>query len=231
MKRGLGHVEFVVSFVLFVGFLVFAFYFFSPLEGNRIIDSTLFYTMDEIYSNSSVIIETLSVVISEEVSESLIAIPVDNRQNMGVYIEDSKGNPLAGKFNPLTEIVHIERGEERFFIIKFSEVLGKGNLNDGILLTQEEFFISSSDSLEVVSEKRVEDIFERYEGDGYLELREAFNLPARANFGFRLVLSDNTIEALNPVPEGLEVYSETRRVEVLRLNGASEFGDLEVRIW
>ncbi|NCO11780.1 hypothetical protein CO038_04865 [Candidatus Pacearchaeota archaeon CG_4_9_14_0_2_um_filter_39_13] len=233
-KRGLEHVEFIVSFVFFVGFLLFALYFFSPLKGDRIVDSTLFYTMDEISANTSVALESLSVVIGPEVSAPVVGIRVDDRQDKGAYVENSAGRKLPSHFNPLREIVFTDRMGERFVIIKFSQDIEQGTLGEGnIVLDSENYTVSSSDSRKVISEKRVIELANTYSTEeGYISLKKEFNLPSRANFGFALIISDSErIEAKRDVPAGLEVFSQRERFEILRSDGSSKFADLEVRVW
>ena len=68
-KRGLGHIEAILAFVLFIGFLIFAFYFFSPFSGgNRLLDSSIDYAFREININTSIDMESYSVVINNDVN-------------------------------------------------------------------------------------------------------------------------------------------------------------------
>lgn len=236
-KRGLEHVEFILSFILFVGFLAFALYFFSPLRGDRIVDSTLFYTTDEIVDNVSVEVETLSVIINENVTAGIVGIPVDGRENSKASAEDSQGTLLTNYFDSLGEIVFVQRLGERFVAIKFSSDFSEGQSFEGEELEESNYSVSSSDSQIVLSEKRISALAEKYNSgdEGYQELKKNFNLPSRASFGFSLIFTNGEkIEADRTVPEGLEVFSERKRYEVLRATDKIdkiEFADLEVRVW
>src|SRR5687767_3670455 len=62
-KRGLSHIEFVISFVIFIAFLVFAFMFFNPLESNRTLKSTSEYAWIELSDLAKAEAETYSISI------------------------------------------------------------------------------------------------------------------------------------------------------------------------
>ena len=56
-------------------------------------------------------------------------------------------------------------------------------------------------------------------------------MPNRVNFGAVLVLSDNVIKMEREIPEGLDVFANSKRLEILRSDGTLEFGELSVKIW
>ena len=227
-KKGMQHVEFIISFVIFVGFLVLAFYFFSPVRGDRIVESTLFYTSDEIAENVSVNINLFSITV-KDVEEDLIAIPFPEQSGLNARVEDVNGNIIDSGFDNTN--VHVDITGVDFLIVGFSEDFEPGSLNGGMVLT-EGYTISSSEIREVYSEKRLRALQSFYEGEGgYEESKEEFNLPARGNFGFVLEIGEDKISAERNIPEGLEVFSQNDRVEVLRENGEVDFGEFRVLIW
>jgi hypothetical protein len=67
--------------------------------------------------------------------------------------------------------------------------------------------------------------------ENYFALKEHFNIQ-KANFGFALTFSPNDkIIAEREIPSGLEIYSETKREEILRQNGQIAFADFRVWVW
>ncbi len=101
--------------------------------------------------------------------------------------------------------------------------------------------IASSDSKMVVSEEEFKILVTKYNTNYDTNpngLKQSFNLPNRIDFTFSLefVKSDGTTDIIQPSggpkpPQGVDVYRETRRVEVLRTNDNLQFGDLTVGIW
>jgi hypothetical protein len=63
-------------------------------------------------------------------------------------------------------------------------------------------------------------------------LKEDFNLPSRIDFAFSLNFDDGTeLTADRNIPSGIEVLAENERVEVLRLDGSSEFAEFSLKVW
>jgi len=85
---------------------------------------------------------------------------------------------------------------------------------------------------------RVSDLKNIYESGTaeYEKLGEYFNLPKRISFGFGIIFDDgDKIETLKDIPAGIDVFSEKKRVETLRIKsgkeGKVEFSEFIVKIW
>ncbi len=228
-KKGLQHVEFIISFVFFIGFLTIALYFFNPIKTDRIVDPVLFYTIEEISGNIITDLESFSISLDKNLDGSNIAIPFSEYAGLNVKVIDSSGNLLQSGF--IGGIVYIVKGENDFITILFSEDFVSGSLSDGVLLDDSNYSISSYDKREVLSESKIQRLKEDYEDD-YENLKEEIKLPDQANFGFSLEFSeDDKITAQRDIPVGLEVFGESKRHEILRINNNLEFADLRVVIW
>ena len=239
--KGISHIEVMLSFLIFMGFIMFAFYFFSPFQASRIIESSLDYTITEIINNATIEIETYSVKIDAtgETGEVKIGIPgVDNiknvrAENKGRVKFDAERVGSSDNIEFIIEEVY-ESGspEEGFAIFKFSEDFDTTNIiTGGGQLAEDKYSIISSDKVEVISEKRIRGLnasyYLNYEG-----VKQHFNLPSSINFEFELAFSSSDkIEAKRTRPEDVEIFSEIKRVEILRENGISYFADLIIRIW
>ena len=228
-KRGLTHVEMILSFVIFVGFLIFALIFFNPTDVDRLLDSSLFYAVDEITSNVSVEIESFYVEIGYNGFEDFIAVPFENPNNWKVKVEDYDGKELNSNF--LLGHVLFEWEGNDFVQVIFSEDLVNGDVQNAFNLDPDNYTIASSDSRSIISEKRLKGIIENYQAD-YESLREDFNLPRRVDFAFSLSFAPgDKIFAEKSIPENLEVVAEQDRIEVLREDGGIVFADYIVKIW
>ncbi len=229
-KRGLGHVEAILSFVIFIGFLVFAFVFFSPFESGRTLTSSLDYTWREVSGFSEVNLEIYSIYITSTNSVVAIAIP-GAPNNMNAAVEDKNGGVIAS-YTDLSGNVHFAKPANNFVRIKFGPDFMRGNQITGIPLTAIDYTVSSSETREIFSEKRILELKNRYEND-YSALRTEFNLPNRVHFGFASVLSGGTeISASREVPENAEVLSKNDRVAVVRIpSGVIEYAEARVFVW
>ena len=231
-RRGLSHIEVILAFIIFVGFLIFALFFFNPLDSSRVLDSSLVYAFDEINENLSVVLESYSVTIDENVNDFVVQIPIDDSLNDNVRVEDYDGNLISSNYDSGNQVVIVNRNADDldFIIIRFSEDFVNGAVGAGTLLIPGQYNISSSDTKNMISENRSLELNESYYAD-YRGLKEEFNLPGRVDFGFALVMSDAQVVAENQIPDNIEVVVKEDRVEVIRNDGRIEFANLRVKIW
>jgi len=232
-KRGLSHIEAILSFVLFIGFLIFAFFFFSPFGGeSRLLGSSMDYAFNEIEDNVTISLESYSVVISSSVGSGIIGVNIStNIPNPEAKVEDSQGNVISSILSE--EVVYFEKPGDNFAIVRFSEVFsqGGGSTGDIILTEGENYSISSSDKKDIASEKRFLELGAVY-SQSYFALKEHFNLPNRIDFGFILEFDDvSGIVASREIPDDLEVISREKRIEVIREDGEIVFADLRILVW
>ena len=64
MKRGISHIEVVLSFLIFAVAVGFALFFFSPANSTRLIETTLDYTFREISDRTGTTLEIYSVIVN-----------------------------------------------------------------------------------------------------------------------------------------------------------------------
>lgn len=243
-KRGMSHIEIVLSFILFVTTVGFALYFFSPLNSSRLIESSLDYSFREISKNVTVGLETFSVMINNQtISEAENSASSPSINPLEIMIPDvepgweSRVRVYNGGYldsRRMGDSVHILSpygwGNINLIIVEFNEEFSPDTVNPG-QYHDSYFEISSSNFREVVSEKRFLDLNESYYAD-YIELKKSFNLPSRVNFGFSLVFNNgDLISAQREIPSSLEVFSESRRLYVLRKDGELSYADIVVWVW
>jgi len=119
-KRGISHIEVILSFVIFVGFLTFALFFFNPLDSSRVLDSSLFYAFDEISDNVSIKLESYSVTINNTVSDLVVGINIENPDSLNVRVETYGGENLSSDYDYTNSnvIFHRDNVNNDFVIIK-----------------------------------------------------------------------------------------------------------------
>ena len=235
-KRGFSHVEAILSFLLFIGFLTFAFFFFSPFSGNRVLDSSIVYASNEVSNNVTTGLESYSIVIDENTIENVVRLDIDTSlSDVGVRVENSQGEVVDSKIIVIDDMeqVYFDRSSDRFFVVMFNENFSVGDLaGDGSLLIEGvNYTISSSEKREVLSEARISALKVNYEND-YVELKKNFNLPNRIDFSFILEFNfTDKILTEREIPESLEVISVQERVEVVREDGRITFANLITKVW
>jgi hypothetical protein len=231
-KGGISHIEIILAFVIFIGAVGFGLYFFNTGDSSRLIDSVLEYSFREIERNTTLDVEVFSVKVNNSVSGEVLAIDFPGvGGNAGAETYD--GEILnAMRAGDLVYVQNDHWANTDFIYVKFCEDLDEDSVSP-VALNEELYQIGSSETRKVISEKRFKTLNESYYAD-YLGLKKQgnFNLPDRADFGFSLVFGEGdkiitTKERLSNV----EVFSDSKRVEVLRENRKIVFADLVVEVW
>ena len=232
-KKGFSHVEAIISFVLFAGFLIAGLYFLNPtgLGTKKLLDSTLTYAIDEVIKNASSELTSYSVVIKQSVpaSAGIVSFPVEKNAGAGIRVENNNGLVMQSSYT--NGQVNFDRQGDRFFVIKTGDFAeNNANLGSATNLLPNDYSISSSDKKQVISEKLFFELKNRYDSD-YAKLKKEFNLPNRIDFSFSLIFPGESIIAEREVPEDVEVFSKNIRQEIIRNDGSGVFADLIVKVW
>lgn len=232
-KKGVSHVEAVISFVIFIGFLIFAFFFFSPFRGSRTLDSTLDYAYREIKGFSEMDVQSYSVVSNSITGPVEIQIANDISYP-NVSVENSNGDIVGSGVVLDTKRVRFSMPPNKFTKIKYgADYKQNPPLTSPLLhvFAIGEYTVSSSEEKKIYSIKRAVNLSEEYKLY-YLDLKTKFNLPNRVDFGFSFILANKSvILAENAIPQNAEVKAKNERIELTLLDGEEQFADLIVKVW
>lgn len=221
-KRGATNIEFIMAFLLFVGSLTAIFYFFNPISSVTSMESSRDYVLSEIITNTSVEVNSYSVVL--EGVDTGISIPGTSGKNAKVV--DYYGNPVDSEKQGT--LVCFKNNPKGFAVIYFSEDIDGSS---GSCKETSRYQIASSINSSIVSEKRALKLKEEYDSD-YASLKEQMNIPASMDFSFIIEFPDGgSISAVQGSRGGGEVFSETKMVEMLKKDGTSQFVYLTVSVW
>ena len=227
-RKGFGHVEAVITLVIFIAFIVFAFTFFSPFRASRTLTSTLDYSWREVNDFTSNNLVSYSVVISPTAPSSIsILIP---GSNLNASVLDSSGKAISSFNNQFG--VHFTKPLDNFVVIRYSKQFNVGNFIIGSPLTPNDYSISSSDTKDIMFENLFLKLNDTYYSN-YTGLKKQFNLPNRVQFGFSVIFSDGSkIEAYQNVPSGVEVISKNDRLLIVRnISLKEEYAEVNVQVW
>jgi hypothetical protein len=249
-KRGMGHVEAIVTMIIFIAFIIFAFAVFNPLRTNRTLDTTLDYAWREIYEDTTKATESYSVNFDNDNEPQALAI-ILNAPLWNARVFNSFGDMVLSISQIYTSVscpsnvpcigVGFDKPSDAVsvFNIVYGEDFDDGGYSNfpgtgGYIRT-----IASSQKENMYSEKALLALKANYDSD-YSGTKTRFNLPNRVDFGFTIEFDDTTpvIEAKQPVPQDTEVTVREERVKVTRtsatndaLDGKIEFATLRVFVW
>ncbi|MEK6909148.1 MAG: hypothetical protein AABX23_03795 [Nanoarchaeota archaeon] len=229
-KKGLSHIEFVISFVIFIGFVVFAFVFFNPLQSQRTLKSTMDYAWIEVSEETKEIVETYAISIdSSQLVPSIVSLKIPGiSMNYNATVEDEDGVIIETYKN--NGFVHFDRNGTYFFRIRYSPIIKNSPASINGQSIENKYFISSSDTEELYFESLFLELNRSYFSN-YTELKRELNLPNRLDFGFAVQFSDSQIMSLNEIPDNVEVLSKNDRIEIIRNSGRREYADIRVLVW
>jgi|GEM_PF-1764273 len=236
-KRAIGHLEVILSFIIFISAAGFILYVFGSSGNERLYDSSLEYTYDEVIKNISIEIQVYSVIINKSaIPSGVVAINLlANLNGKSVGVIDDSGAVLPSKIGEAgivyvsstnwvnSDLIKIYVGED------YTPYLPALSAS-GLTVDEKYYKISSVIKKKVVSEQKVLILNNSYWQD-YSSVRDYFSLPHRTDFGFVVELSDNSkIEAKKTIPVGVDVYSDNKNVEYMKDNQINS-AVIEVQVW
>ncbi len=238
--RGVGNIEMILSFILFIGFVFIALFFFTPGGGNsRIIDSSLNYALSAVSNNVSVPLLTYSVkfdntvipprtkTIAIDFSQVSSNIPSD----YNVHVENYTGSEIAAVRSGNT--VYVEWNNNPFVLVEFSQDFTPNSSVSSYPASNQNYYtIASSSSRNIISEKRFLELNSSYYNQ-YDSLKQELNMPGQVDFGFGLKYDNGlSIQSQKQTPSGINVYSAlTRREATLQNTNTLAYADFSVEVW
>jgi hypothetical protein len=228
-KRGFGHVEAVLTLVIFIAFIIFAFIFFNPFRTNRTLTSTLDYSWREIDNYIKEDVDSYSVFFGPN-APLIITLAIPGAPIKSASVIDSSGNVINHFNNNMG--VHFSKPADNFVVLQYSSNFSVGDFSVvGSLIPQADYIISSSESEKVVFEDKILALNKTYFSN-YIAIKNQFNLPNRVEFGFVVQFSDGfKISALKDIPSGLEIQSKRDKIEVIRSSGKRDYAEVIVQVW
>ena len=251
-KKAVGHVEVILSFVIFIGFLMFLFFIFNPFDlisNNSLVDSVFLNMKEELGTKVS----SVSISLSEEIISTLTDKPcfgitdandflkeTNCKDNTQIIVRDKNNDLRDVHINPpnptKVEIELKNADENKFYTILCSEDFNEANTPlTGCQDIGEEgtdYDLGIINEKEVWSNKSLTTFKIAYEED-YTSLKKKI-VPEGSDFGFKLWDLDNPntplLEAGVP-PSGTRVDAKTIPIDVLEEDGLIKKRTITIISW
>ena len=226
-KGGASNVEFVIAFILFITVVVISLFLFNPTKDVKAMEQSSSYVIGKVMENATVEEASYSVKINQG-CDSIVAFEVDQPIERKARVENYYGEVLPSKRSD--KIVSFDRRGNDFAIILLSEDFNESTLPSGP--TGSACYTLATYALNrLVSEKRLVQLNYSYYAD-YNSLKKQMDIPENINFDFVVTFSDNsTIRAERNKPTTIDIFANSKRVEVIKTDGTSDFADIVTRIW
>ena len=230
MKKKGSHVGIVISFGIFITFVVFAYVVISPAiesNENQNLIKNLKRNLIEEFSTEVTIISIKTD--TDSISCAKIGDFFTNFEiGKNIVVTDSLGDIVPATY--FEQHLNIAKAGESFFRIYSSDTFTKiasGSCTEGKDLygkfIKEENIVTSEEIISVVQEY----------GENYTELKERLHIPAVNNFEFNFTYSDGTESATEEKEiSRTNIYIEEFPVEYIEESDISrKVGILKVKIW
>jgi len=242
MKKGVSHIEVVLAFLLFLSASIVILYFFSLGDASSLNDKQLYYLFDKVGANVSVDLIEVGVKVNSTIAENIaINTPIEIGEainasviNLNKEFLDSKNSQLG---NNVICINIMKSGKKTDFVYLYlsEDFNSTSNNGEGFLcpnsISEGNYTLGGVKKYKVVSEKRILLFNKSYYND-YNSIKNYSGIPQIQDFSLTVKFGNGEkIEMLKNIPQGVEVFSLNRRIEVLRNNRTVEFADINLRIW
>ena len=232
-KRGAGHIEMIISFVIFIGFLIFLFSVLNPLKKpaeTPIVDSVY----NNLENNLIVQLTTVSLKIKETPAEGCIKISNiklinDLNCNKKVKVKNKEGNSVLGYIDDNGIVIG---GAENFYTISCSEDFeeaGTLSCNGGV--TNYEIGIVTKRNL--WSWKKIEEFKILYDND-LSGAKQKIGLSGN-EFGFVVSNLEGGVvfDAYDKskVPGGVDINAKSYPIDILMTDSKIKKHVINIIIW
>ncbi|HLC53374.1 MAG TPA: hypothetical protein VJK03_02415 [Candidatus Nanoarchaeia archaeon] len=236
-KRGVGHIEMILAFLLFVSATITIFSIFNVQQQTTTHESSISYVSYEIAKRASITVVAYSVALNNTAisQQEIIAIelPQEIPLEWGVRAENYSGALLPSRISEQRNTVFVKRGGSSFFYLTTSEDIPPSGEQFLTLpnVNASYYRIASMDEKTFLSEKRVRALNASYYAD-YTDFKRQLKVSNRLDFTFSLTFDTRDfINAARDIPSRTEVLVKTQRQEVLRETGGKAFADFSVKLW
>jgi len=223
-KKGQGHIEMIMSFTLFLGFIITMLVFFRPAVKSRGVTLTL--VEGNIIENLSTQVYFFSVKASNP-NCFCFSNPYEAEGN--VIIFDSSANVLGGWVSG--DRICIERSSSNFFYVYMSDEFksSSGTCNN-VITVDAENDVGLLRTITAVSNSSLWNFKQEYD-QNYTKLQERMGM----SYDFRFIVfnseHEQVMELQRKIPLGKPVYSRDKPVEIVYENGEVEESIIRFYAW
>ena len=231
-KKGAGHVEMIISFVIFLSFIVFILIVFNPFRKPQT-GPSLDIIETKILNYVSTNLTVFSVRINSSAygdinSESCFIVNYTMDNNL--IIKDEQESIISGKIEN-TELYFENSGE--FYRVYLSEELQENDPGSSChKINKGNYTIGATRVYNKVSSSKLDGFFQEYNSgeNGYSQLKQ--NLSITDDFNVIITSGGNIIyEARRYKPEAIDIIAKDVPIEILDENANLNPVIMNIQVW
>lgn len=235
-KKAMSHVEMIISFIIFIGFISFLLVVFNPLKIASPSSSYLDVTENRILKNVSTNLTIISMKINSSIYGSIgNCFSINKTEDTGEIItENNKSEIINSKISE--DKILIEKSGD-FYRLYFSEEFentNSGGLTGCYVLQEDEYLLGVSRFYEVISNISLSNLFKDYD-ENYLQLKETLGLKNDFYISVK-ESSKNSAAILSPKeekykPTGVNVLARDIPISILFKDGSIKAAIMNLQVW
>ena len=227
-KKGLSHIEVILSFVIFLGFLIFILAIFNPFRLSSDNAGEIYLAEKEIVAYSSLEVKFLSLVLNY--------IP-----NKCFYFNYSLDEVIAkDEFYNFTPAYSIQQNNEiyingtnRFYYILSSDEFEERDFSGQCTgLEKTNYTLGLFTKYNMTSYAKMTELANRHNSD-YLSLKSELKIPASDDFAFSISDSLNNLllNISKKPPSNAKVVARDVPIQLVYKNGTIIYAKLNIKVW
>lgn len=228
-KKGVTHIEIILSFIIFTGFLIFVIAIFRPfniLSNDR---ENADFAERAILNYSEIPVDFITLSLMTNIpsdkcfsfNSDLTKIAVKNESGFRIMAKSDSNN------------LHIENSGKFYYIYSSPEIIEYSTLDISKckpIQKDSDFKLGLFRSLKMLSNSSLTRLKEKYNSD-----YEGLKKDLAINFDFSFAVKDSQgvilINANKTIPSRLGVSSQEMPVQIIYSNGEFKLGIMSVRTW
>lgn len=229
----MSNIEMVLAFLIFIGAVLFTVYFLNNQINKGGKSESLDYIYNKISEVGSEKVETYSIKLN---NQNLNIMGIDLDRDLS-FDEGVSAFTLSGSKIPISlsgNIIYLDvNSADNFLIIRISKDISSNYtlFNSLPQVNTSNYEIASRTQNNLMSEKKIEEIKGTYERD-YNKLKTDLGIGRDLNFGMNVVFSSfDFINLGKEASKQAEIFSNKKRIEIIRKDGNSVFADVQIKVW
>ena len=233
-KKAVSTIEMIVSFTIFLAFIIFLMAYLNPVKSTDISGALLDSAENGIENATETdLIEMPVVLDTPKIRGECFNIenPFTKGNETNVFIKDSGGNFIS--FNRTGENFTIQGTGDRIYYLYFSDDESVTNIPPQCAKTTPVLYKFSVPRLKkVYSYTLLKSFNGAYADDAsYLALKRQFNLPITYNFGLKVYNSTDTIiEIMKQKPEKVIVNAREIPIQIMK-DREIQYVHMSIQVW
>jgi len=224
-KKGISHIEMILSFVIFMGFLIFVLSIFQPFKTEEKGDINLDTLEREILDKIVVNVESFSINLVSKKDCFYFPYSTDK-----VAVKDEDGEIVEGYSSGGN--IFIRSSKQFFYIYSSNEFIEKSFSGSCNALKETDYSLGLFKTLKMASSIKLEQLQQDYTQD-YENTKKVLEIPASQEFSFsvRDTLGTNLLGVEKQVPRTEKVLARDVPIQISYPDGNFKYAVLNIRTW